>query len=321
MKILSFVHAYPPIHNCGAETMLHDINKFLLEQGHEVRVLIEGAEPYSYEGVEVMDGKDWADSFSWCDCVITHLDKTTKTLEYGRYRPIIWLMHNTHNYGMLRGRLNVHIIYNSESAKKICEYPFNEGFVLRPPTKVKDYNVNTNPEQNEFITLINLNENKGANQFYEIARLMPERKFLAVKGSYEEQFLSTLPNVTIIENTPNIKEVYKKTRILLMPSKYESWGRTGTEAMANGIPVIANKTFGLEENLGDAGLWCDRENIGEWITMIKKLDNKKEYNEQSKKVRRRAKELDSALTGFEDYLYKVTKKQRVHISKKEYAND
>ena len=321
MKILSFVHAYPPIHNCGAEWMLHEINKFFLSQGHDVRVLIEGAEPYEFEGVSVLDGKEWADSFSWCDCVITHLDKTTKTLDYGKWRPIIWLMHNTHNYGMLRGLKNVHVIYNSNAAKVVCEYPFNESFILRPPTDVSYYNVNTDAFKNEFITLINLNENKGANQFYEIAKRMPERKFLGVKGSYEEQILSDLPNVTIIENTPDIREVYKKTRILLMPSKYESWGRTATEAMANGIPVIANKTFGLNENLGDAGLFCERENIEEWIDMIKKLDTKKEYDKQGKKVRARAKELDSAhsLPDFEEYLYKVTNK--VHVSKKEYANN
>ena len=321
MKILSFVHAYPPIHNCGAEWMLHEINKFFLSQGHEVRVLIEGSPEYEFDGVKVMDGKEWADSFSWCDCVITHLDKTTKTLDLGKHRPIIWLMHNTHNYGMLRGMKNVHVIYNSNAAKVICEYPFNESFVLRPPTDTSYYNVATDPFKNEFITLINLNKNKGANQFYEIARLMPEYKFLGVKGSYEEQILSDLPNVTIIENTSDIREVYKKTRILLMPSEYESWGRTATEAMANGIPVIANKTFGLEENLSDAGLFCERENINQWIEMIKKLDTKKEYDKQSKKVRKRATELDSAhsLKDFENYLYKVTNK--AHVPKKEYANN
>jgi glycosyltransferase involved in cell wall biosynthesis len=321
MKILSFVHAYPPIHNCGAEWMLHEINKFFISQGHEVKVLIEGTKEYDFEGVPVRDGKEWADSFSWCDCVITHLDKTTKTLDYGKYRPIIWLMHNTHNYGMLRGMKNVHVIYNSNAAKVVCEYPFNDSFVLRPPTDIGHYDVNKDAEKNEFITLINLNDNKGANQFHEIAKLMPEKKFLGVKGSYEEQILSDLPNVTIIENTSDIREVYKKTRLLLMPSKYESWGRTATEAMANGIPVIANKTFGLEENLSDAGLFCERENINEWIDMIKKLDTKKEYDKQSKKVRARAKQLDSAhsLQEFEKYLHKVT--NTVHVSKKEYANN
>lgn len=320
MKILSFVHAYPPIHNCGAETMLHDINKFFLSQGHDVKVLIEGATPYEFECVKVMDGNDWSDAFSWCDCVITHLDKTGRTLLYGKHRPIIWLMHNTHNYGMLRGKSNVHVIYNSHAAKTVCEYPFNDSFVLRPPTETKSYNVNENPEGNEFITLINLNDNKGGNQFYEIAKRLPEKKFLGVKGSYEEQISKDLPNVTIMENTPEIRDVYRKTRILLMPSKYESWGRTATEAMANGIPVIANKTFGLEENLSEAGLWCDRENIEEWVEMIKKLDNKKEYNKQSKKVRKRAEELEPAhaLKDFEQYLYKVT--NSAHVSKKEYAN-
>lgn len=318
MKILWKIHAYPPIHNCGAEWMAHEINKFLISQGHEVRVIL-GNRPqdkaYEFEGVKVeLPHWCWGDAVSWADVIFTHLDYTTEALPWAKYKPVFFVAHNTYEYNSVRRAKNVYVVYNSEAAKGICAYP-NPSFVLPPPCDIDYYDVCKESEKNEFITIINGNDNKGIKQFFEIAKLMPERKFLVVKGSYGEQEISGLKNVTIIENTPDIREVYRKTRILLMPSEYESWGRTATEAMCSGIPVIANPTFGLKENLSDAGIYCDRKNIAEWVEAIKKLDNLKAYKRISKRCKSRAKELDpkEKLSEFENYLLKVTGKEKPEI--------
>ena len=52
MKVLNLIHAYPPLHHAGAEWMLHEMNKFLVEQGHTVDVLlpITGLKDYDFEG-------------------------------------------------------------------------------------------------------------------------------------------------------------------------------------------------------------------------------------------------------------------------------
>jgi hypothetical protein len=44
MKILVFIHAYPPDHNAGAEYMIHTMNKYLVSKGHEVRVMVRGGD-------------------------------------------------------------------------------------------------------------------------------------------------------------------------------------------------------------------------------------------------------------------------------------
>jgi glycosyltransferase involved in cell wall biosynthesis len=76
-----------------------------------------------------------------------------------------------------------------------------------------------------------------------------------------------------------------------MPSTYESWGRTATEAMANGIPVICTETGGLAENCGNAGIYSERT-AEAYALEIEKLDNSKLYLRKSKESRIRSRELD-----------------------------
>jgi glycosyltransferase involved in cell wall biosynthesis len=85
---------------------------------------------------------------------------------------------------------------------------------------------------------------------------------------------------------------YERTRILIMPSKFESWGRTATEAMCSGIPVICTATPGLLENCDKAGTYIERDNIEGWVKAIERLDDKKEYKKASKMAKERSRELD-----------------------------
>ena len=148
---------------------------------------------------------------------------------------------------------------------------------------------------------------------------MPERKFLGVKGSYDFQIIKDLPNVEIVENSPDILSTYRRTRILLMPSAYESWGRTATEAMCSGIPVICTPTPGLKENCGGAGIFVGeplvnptpgepcviRGKVSDWVKAIRSLDDPETYKKYSLLSRKRAQALDplADLEKFEQFLY------------------
>jgi glycosyltransferase involved in cell wall biosynthesis len=66
--------------------------------------------------------------------------------------------------------------------------------------------------------------------------------------------LSGLTNLNRMANTPDPRDFYRVTRVVLMPSLWrESLGRVPIEAMANGIPVLASDRGALPETLGDAG--------------------------------------------------------------------
>ena len=287
--------------------MIHFMLKDLQSKGHNVRILLHDANKYKVRNNYVFDGIDVFPPnanvidgiMRWADAVFTHLDYTRWTIHAAKmYRkPVFHLIHNSHPYPeIIDAEKNQHIIYNSLWLKELLNYNFSN-FIVTPPVDYNYYDLGNEPEKSEYITLINLNENKGGKIFGEIARAMPHKSFLGVYGSYDEQITPKLPNMTYVPNSPDIKQWYAKTRILLMPSKYESWGRTATEAMCSGIPVICTDTPGLKENCDKAGIYIkDRSNVKEWVEAITKLDDKKAYSWASRKAKARSREFDTRKT-------------------------
>ena len=321
MNIVASIHLYPPDHNCGAEWMLHFMLKDLQSKGHNVRVLLHDANKYKVRNNYVFDGIDVFPPnanvidgiMRWSDAVFTHLDYTRWTIHTAKLykKPVFHLIHNSHPYPeVIDAEKNQHIIYNSEWLKELLNYKFSN-FIVTPPVDYNYYDVGNEPEKSEYITLINLNENKGGKIFAEIARAMPHKSFLGVLGSYDEQITPTLPNVRYVANSPDIKQWYAQTRILLMPSKYESWGRTATEAMCSGIPVICTDTPGLKENCEKGGIFIkNRDNVKEWVEAITKLDDKKAYSWASRKAKARSREFDTrkTLNEFEGWFREMVNK-------------
>lgn len=313
MKVLYCQKNYLPDYRAGDSVNAHEIHQFLINRGHEV-VVMRGSNTYPYEidGVKVVT-KDhkW---YKWADIICTCLDYTQMIIEeVGHLRPIIFYMHNTFYEITLCRNLHVSIIYNSQHTKDNCKF-VNDGYVLTPPVDPDYYDVSREKStfDNEYIALINCNLAKGVEMFGKIAAAMPHLRFLAVHGGYSNQEPPNLPNVEIWPIQSDIRDVYKVTRILLMPSLYESWGRTATEAMANGIPVICNRTFGLEENCGEDGIFCST--LESYIEAINRMKDKKEYDKQSEAVKKRVISPIRKLEGLEAFM---KKKVVEHTKKKE----
>lgn len=314
MNILFSIHLYPPNHLCGAEWMAHRIIKHLQSKGHQVKVLLHQANHYRitnnycWDGVDVFPpNQNIIDNlFRWSHAVFTHLDYTRWSIGAATLykKPLFHLIHNTHNYPEIANAdISQHIVYNSKWAKEKLGYKWSN-FILTPPIDYREFDIDVDTADNQYITLINTNENKGGKIFEEIARAMPYKKFLGVEGSYDDQITANLPNITYIKKTTDILTVYKKTRILLMPSAYESWGMTATEAMCCGIPVVCSEAEGLKENCGKAGIFVkDRNDIKSWVNEINKLDQAKAYSLASKKGKARGRELDprETLNEFESW--------------------
>ena len=315
MNIVASIHLYPPAHNCGAEYMIHYILKHLQSKGHNVRVLLHAANKYRIKNNYVFDGIDVFppndnvvdNLMRWGDAIFTHLDYTRWTIAAAKLykKPVFHLIHNSHPYPeIIHADRIQHIVYNSFWLKDLLNYEW-PNFILTPPCDYRIYDLKIDTSKNEFITLINTNENKGGKIFEQIARAMPQKRFLGVLGSYDPQMDVTLPNLKLVPNTADISQYYRQTRILLMPSEYESWGRTATEAMCSGIPVICSTADGLKENCGKAGIYIkDRNDIKSWVKAITELDDAKKYNEASKKAKDRSREHDPSKTldEFENWL-------------------
>jgi glycosyltransferase involved in cell wall biosynthesis len=313
LRVLAMLHLYPPAGNAGAEWAMHTLLAALVKAGHEVDVLMiephrEMVEPYTLDGVRVHPRRGKGDPFEWLlsdrapHVIVTHLMNTPRATVLGEMYgiPVVHVLHNDHDHErswLVRGP-NL-VVYNSEWVRRSCldwwsntqtgESP--PGVVVRPPVIAADYAT----EPGDRVTLINMCENKGARLFWALAKRMPTTKFLAVKGAYGTQIVQDLPNVEVQEHVPGghmRDKVYARTKVLLVPSSYESWGRVAAEAMASGIPVIAHPTPGLRESCGDAGIFCDRDDIDAWEQQIRRLSKHLAYKSASAKALARSHELD-----------------------------
>ena len=99
-----------------------------------------------------------------------------------------------------------------------------------------------------------------------------------------------------------------------MPSAYESWGRTATEAACSGIPVLCSDTWGLRENLGENGIYC--ANLASYIQAINDMSEKANYDKASERIRKAVVAPATKLEGLEQFM---VKKVQEHKKKKEYG--
>lgn len=312
MQVVARLHAAPPRHNAGAEWMAWSMFRALVERGHDVTVWLsrygEDHEPYELDGVKVIPLEsrlDFATAVRRASVLVSHLEnvKPTAALARGYGKPFVAICHNTFTptfKDMASGGTAL-AVYNSqwmarEAEVFFAEYPKTirpeQSLIIRPPVFAEDYA--TKP--GDRITLVNTNPDKGGGLFHDLAKRMPDRKFLAVMGAYGAQTdYSDLPNVEVVEQMSGheMREaVYGRTKVLLMPSFYESWGRAGVEALASGIPVLAHPTPGLCESLAEGGIFLERQDLDGWEAVLRKLEAPAEYRLASKRAQARSAELD-----------------------------
>jgi glycosyltransferase involved in cell wall biosynthesis len=315
------IHAYVPDHNAGSEWMAHAMNTFLIrEKGVKVNVVTNKSSVAGYERVRIIEKnniKVASEAVADAQVLLSHhtMEPNAVKTAVQAKKPLVILLHDNSRKRQLRIYKyflpkNLYIIANSKWLQNYYADLNLPGIVVYPPVDSHDYEVSTN---REYITLINVNKNKGGEQFIKIAKGLPDYKFLGVKGAYNKQVVDLdQKNILYVNSTPQIKEIYSKTGILLMPSKEESWGRTAVEAMASGIPVIAHPTPGLLESCGSAGIFCDRDDTESWIREIRRLKTDSAYyKEKSDLCKRRALELNPEiqLENFAKWIDKIQWKE------------
>jgi glycosyltransferase involved in cell wall biosynthesis len=159
--------------------------------------------------------------------------------------------------------------------------------VIYPPVEPEEYRATPG----DSVLLVNISKEKGSDVFYALAEAYPEIDFLGVIGGYGEQDLRPMPNVTISTTIDDMRHIYGRTKVVLMPSSYESFGRCAIEAAASGIPTIAAPRPGLMEALGYAGTYCDDDDLASWRFQLGRLLTPGVWREFSQRSLARSAEL------------------------------
>lgn len=324
MRLVFFAGRMPDL--CGA--FLHDIDLAieLEKRGHDVvfmslEVPKIGVNGGTYRGFKYMHfsagGRYLDASEGWICPHAPALPEVRKLNSRGYNRPILATCHYDGNYLAITrnnpGRriqwvemfMFINSIMEPNYKKNVDPWPPNvmRTAVVRP--LMHENKIRIDEEfSGDCITLVNANQNKGVAQFIALARRMPESKFLGVIPYYGELSLPPAPdNIEWIPFDDDIRNILKRTRILVMPSYYESFGRIAVEAMYNGIPVIYSRpatkpkypggsTEGVQVWISPAGIPCDRENVEEWVSAIKDLDSEETYTTRSNQSRQHIKDMN-----------------------------
>lgn len=310
MKITCYLHMYPPLHMAGSETTVHAAMRAMAQRGHDVTVIADRTpEDYEHEGVKVVSlparGQQQVvrDIARDADILITHLDCTSlaMSLALDVKKPLIHFIHNDaqlsywHVDPRVRYKASL-VIFNSRwvaARERFQSDPWSgDQIVIHPIIEPEKYKC----ERGNKTTLCNPTDGKGAHTIYALSEVMPDYEFLVVEGIYGEQiappnlgdeWVRKHPNVEHMKNDPDFRNVLRKTKVLLMPSNYESFGRCAVEAACAGIPSIVHPTEGLLESLraerqptaeelkggwvSGAGIFCDRADTESWKAQIERL--------------------------------------------------
>lgn len=317
MRVLAMLHAYLPTHGAGAEGMTHALLRHLAAAGHDVDVILSRVDPtvlgdYTIDGVRIHAHTGKTQTPTWLagpyrpHAIVCHLENTPRAAVLGKMYdiPVVQILHNDRPETLAsttRYQFSL-VVFNSEWLAKSYHSYWDEygGPLFMPPPSIRVYPP-VDPQEykgkpGNHITQVNLTVAKGAHVFYALAERLPHLRFLGVRGAYGIQAIrDDLPNVEIVDHVPStemVRKVYARTKVVLMASDYESYGRVAVEACCSGIPVIAHPTDGLREALGFAGIFHDRDDVPAWEAELRRLHTPRGYGVSSKAALARAAELD-----------------------------
>ena len=158
------------------------------------------------------------------------------------------------------------------------------------------------------VSLVNLAEHKGGRMFQVLANRMPDVGFLGCRGVYGRQVIPSERNVEVVGPVADIREVYARTRVLLVPSERESFGRVALEAAASGIPVLCSDLPGLREAMGERGTYLSPKDPDAWEHAIRRT--LRDWKELSERSLRRSREMAPDYDRLEAALVSLTQGER-----------
>lgn len=279
--ILVLSDLWPPFPG-GAERLAFNLARDLQRRGHDLRVVT------SYENAQCFDGPHVA----WRDVGVFDrhpigAHAIRDVLE--QYDPALVLAHGLFAYEFEaeiadHGAPWVQVVNNTRRLDSAALGVFSSQWtrdatpggqsgdlVVHPPA----FDDVVASEHQSAVGFIKPYPHKGAALVYEIARAMPERPFVVLRGEWQTLELmpdDELANVTFVEPVDDMRDFYSLVDLVIMPSESEDAGTVGQECALNRIPCLSTPVGGLSEtNAG--GVLIDSREAWVWAHEIRRLDD------------------------------------------------
>jgi len=235
-------------------------------------------------------------------------------------------VHTPPRYGRLIRQAVVeadYAIYNTETSAKQWGEP--RALVLHPP--ISKLPTKTFGDGDAY-TLLSSLTNKGVQVVLDLAKQYPDQRFIVVRSPAEpthglkniEELAAELDNLELHPRVApeQVHKYLKQTRILLVPSRYETYGMSAIEAAGYGIPSVHVDTPHVREGIGEAAVLVpplDLERTANGIELIEKDYQKYSLNSRSRAEFIAARQ-DVELEKFSDFINSVKKPRESLIRKK-----
>jgi glycosyltransferase involved in cell wall biosynthesis len=146
---------------------------------------------------------------------------------------------------------------------------------ILPPSYVA-YDV---PREGDRIGMVKPHIGKGVGTFYQIASLLPQRKFLILRGEVHPavEDIRDMRNVEFIPPVESMSDFFAWCSIVLVPSLAEDAGTIPQDCARAGRPCISSAVMGLRETNGGGVLINNYQNVEVWLDAIRRFSERKGY--------------------------------------------
>ncbi len=214
-------------------------------------------------------------------------------------RPTAVYLHNVETH-QLAGHLAPHpsLLYLANSAFTAQRWRALYGIdcaVIPPVVAPEPY---VSGQTGDKVLFVNPTPIKGVEILFALAAACPELPFLVVESwhidphwrAYCLDRAARLGNIEWCSPTRDMREVFARSRMLLMPSVWEeSFGRTVIEAQLNGLPVLASNRGALPDLVGEGGFALAPEApVSDWAQALRHLYDPARSAAQRDAARRQA---------------------------------
>lgn len=188
---------------------------------------------------------------------------------------------DTHG-GVYPNHPRLRAIANSSFTANSLEAKYGLTAVTLPPSLDRaDYYVEPEKRTHDCVLFVNPHPVKGLDLALELARENPDIPFRFLRSwrldrQMEMKVVSAveaLSNVQLMESVGDMKPIYAKSRVVLVPSVWgEAWCRVVSEAQVCGVPALASRVGGLPESIGIGGILLDPGSpLADWSHALRKL--------------------------------------------------